>query len=59
VINVFASVKTVTENALILASRHAADASHARRTRAIAVRMSNAVAIVNALEIKNRFQLTV
>jgi len=57
VINVFASVKTVTENALTLASLHVVDANHARRISAIAVRTPNAVVIVNASEINNLFKL--
>ena len=57
VINVFVSVKTVTENALTLASLHQVDANHARRIHAIAVRMPNAVVIVNASEINNLFKL--
>ena len=56
-INVFASVKTVTENALTLASLHVVDANHARRISAIAVRTPNAVVIVNASEINNLFKL--
>ena len=56
-INVFASVKTVTENALTLASLHVVDANHARRINAIAVRTPNAVVIVNASEINNRLKL--
>ena len=52
-INVFASVKTVTKNALTLASLHV----NARRINAIAVRTPNAVVIVNASEINNRLEL--